>query len=562
MGWAGPKTGQTCLTPTHSRISYCPASRATASAGETVFVTYLAVPIMVCDSESALTAATKARQSGADLVEYRVDRLADDHAAVVDLLNRSPLPCVLTCRSRSEGGEFDGTDAQRIGLIHQVAQATQLPAYLDVELDSYQRSAALRQAIDALVTAPDRDQPRPGLILSTHDFQSRPKDLLRRIETIAKVPSCRVLKVAWMARSLRDNLEVFEIIQRRVKPTIALCMGEFGLASRVLARKFGAMLTFASLSNEGGTAPGQPTVSDLKQLYRWNTIDQNTRIFGVIGYPVAHSMSPPIHNAGFAATSQNAIYLPMPIPPEYEHFKATVGCWLDDKSLDFSGASVTIPHKQNLLRFVAESGGTVEPLAQTIGAANTLVRRANGELFACNTDYSAALDSVCDALNTTRPQLAGRRVAVIGAGGAARAIVAGFAHCGATVVVYNRTRTKADNLAHQFNVPPAKVIGAPLEKLCDSCCEVVINCTPIGMHPHVDQTPMPNQSPLRPDTIVFDTIYNPVQTRLLTAAQQAGCVTIPGTEMFVRQGAAQFQLWTGQPAPLDLFRRVLQQYLE
>jgi len=280
------------------------------------------------------------------------------------------------------------------------------------------------------------------------------------------------------------------------------------------------------------------------------------------------------------------VYLPMPIPPEYEHFKATVGSWLDFAPLHFRGASVTIPHKENLLRFVAERGGTIEPLAQRIGAANTLTVRDDGSLHASNTDYAAALDAVCDGLGITRRELRGRRVAVIGAGGAARAIVAGFAGHGATVVVYNRTLDKAQALAEHFNEMEGagvgdggdggsqrggKVVAARLEKLCDSCCEVFINCTPIGMHPNTDATPIPSAGETKAwagvdgdaakKPVVFDTIYNPIETRLLREAKAAGCRTIPGTEMFVRQAAAQFQLWTGQAAPLDVFTLVLHERL-
>jgi shikimate dehydrogenase len=188
--------------------------------------------------------------------------------------------------------------------------------------------------------------------------------------------------------------------------------------------------------------------------------------------------------------------------------------------------------------------------------------RADGSLYACNTDYAAALDAVCDGLSIERDGLKGKRVAVIGAGGAARAVVAGFCEYGAGVTVYNRTAEKAESLAGQFGAS-----AAPMEALAESKADVYINCTPIGMHPKVDASPMAASqitnhksqiiNPLSPGVVVFDTIYNPIQTKLLRDAAAAGCVTIPGTEMFVRQGAAQFKLWTGEDAPLDVFRKVL-----
>ncbi len=223
---------------------------------------------------------------------------------------------------------------------------------------------------------------------------------------------------------MRDNLEAFEILRRKLKPTIALCMGEAGLASRVLAKKFGALLTFAALdppSMAGGpgmaTAPGQPTIRDLKHLYRWDAIRPDTRVYGVIGHPVGHSLSPAFHNAGFDATGYDGVYLPLPIPPEYEHFKATLLSFLDYAPLHFRGASVTIPHKQNLLRLVQEQGGEIEPLAQRIGAANTLTVGDDGRLHAGNTDYAALLDAVADRWQTDREGLRGKRVVVLARAG-------------------------------------------------------------------------------------------------------------------------------------------------
>jgi shikimate dehydrogenase len=157
--------------------------------------------------------------------------------------------------------------------------------------------------------------------------------------------------------------------------------------------------------------------------------------------------------------------------------------------------------------------------------------------------------------------LQNKRVAVIGAGGAARAIVAGFAACGSTVVIYNRTFEKAEALAAEFAGSDAKVVAARLEKLCDSCCHIFVNCTSVGMHPDVDATPIPDAPGWGPDTIVFDTIYNPLETRLLREAKAAGCTTISGIEMFTRQAALQFTQWTGLDAPMTLFHNVVEQRL-
>lgn len=531
-------------------------------------MTRLAVSIFVRSVPQAISDTARAAEYGADLVEFRADELAHEPEQLIELIERSALPCVLTCRPVWEGGRYEGDEAKREVLFGWLGQATREAAYVDVELAAFQGRVSMQDAVRQIVDHPGQIRPTStGLILSSHDFEGRPIDLYQRIEAMTAATACRVIKVAWRARSLRDNVEAFEIIMQRPKPAIVLCMGEWGLPSRVLARKFGALLTFAALEEGTGTAPGQPTVTELKRLYRWDALNAETTVFGVIGYPVAHSMSPAIHNAGFEAVGFDGVYLPLPIAPEYESFKATVDAWIQLNELDFHGASVTIPHKQNLLRFVLEFGGEVEPLARKIGAANTLtVRWIDGKphLSAANTDYAAALDAVCAGMGIERDGLKGKRIAVIGAGGVAKAVVAGFAHEGASVVIYNRTFEKAGALARQFDGVAGKVVPARLEKLCDSCCGVFINCTSVGMHPNVDDTPVPSADDTKgwgPGTIVFDTVYNPVETRLLREARAAGCVTIPGTEMFIRQAAAQFSMWTGKDAPLDTFRTVLTEQL-
>ncbi len=525
-------------------------------------MTRLTVSITVESLEQALADAARAAEGGADLVEYRIDRFADDLPAVSALVERSPLPCIVTCRPTWEGGEFDGDEEQRLAAFE--AAAAHQPAYLDVELAAYQSSPAFRDRIKRLVDHPGQaGRTTTGLILSSHDFDRRPVDLFQRVEAMVSSSACRVMKLAWTARSLRDNLQAFELIDAQHKPTVAICMGQFGLPSRVLSRKFGALLTFAGLDDRTLTAPGQVGVQTMKDLYRWDRINAETKVLGVIGWPVGHSLSPAIHNRGFEAIDYDAVYLPMPIPPEYEHFKATVGAWLDEPRLDFEGASVTIPHKQHLLRFVEERGGRIEPLAQQIGAANTLKRQRDGSLYASNTDYAAAIESVCVGLGIARAALADKRVAVIGAGGAARAIVAGLADAGATVVVYNRTARKAEELAEAFGGGAGKVVAAPLEKLPKSCCEVYVNCTPVGMHPNVEQSPIEDPPACwGPETLVFDTIYNPRETRLLRQAKEAGCRTVGGVEMFVRQAAVQFQTWTEQEAPIDAFREAMMEALQ
>ena len=517
-------------------------------------MTYLCVPIFVSSLDQAKRDAVLAAEGGADLVEYRIDTFTDDPAAILQLVAQSPVPCIVTCRIPDEGGQADLPDDQRIATLNAARPA--MPAYVDLELATYKTAGSQLEA-------------GPRLIVSAHDFQSRP-DRLYNILAEMTASTADVSKIVWTARTLRDNLEAFEILTTRQKPTIALCMGEAGLLSRVLAKKFGAFLTFASLTRGAETAPGQVSIADMKRLYRWDAQNAKTRVYGVVGSPVAHSMSPAIHNAAFEQVGHDGVYVPLLVNEGYESFKAFMETFLAFEPLHLRGLSITIPHKENALRYLKEKGARVDPLAESIGALNTIViTRPNSELGTQNselkgfsTDYPAILDSITTALNITRDDLKNYRVAVLGAGGTGRTAVATLAHYGATVVVYNRTLDRAEKLADEFNGKTGKVVAARFEKLCDSCCQIYLNTTSVGMHPNVGTSPIDGQDlTFTPDHLVFDTIYNPIETKLLVQAKAVGAKTVSGVEMFVRQAAGQFEAWTDKPAPTDLMRRVVEDRL-
>jgi 3-dehydroquinate dehydratase/shikimate dehydrogenase len=495
-------------------------------------------------------------------VELRFDR-CDDPSPAIQLLKDLSLPIVATNRPADEGGESELSDEQRFDFLR--SQPLEKASFIDIEWKTLKQFGSRSVEL------------KPRLIVSAHDFKGRPDRLYNLIDELNQSHSA-VNKIVWMARSIRDNIEAFEILQSRQKPTIALCMGEAGLISRVLAKKFGAFLTFASLRDESATAPGQVTIHDMKRLYRWDALGPATKVFGVVACPVRHSMSPAIHNASFDATGFDGVYLPMLVQPEYEAFKAFMESFLAFAPLDLAGLSITIPHKENALRYLKEKGAEIEPLAERIGAVNTIVieRRAtevaqpptdsqrrghfsDPVLSARNTDYAAILDAITDKLQIKRGDLKDYRVAVIGAGGTGRTAVAALAAYGATVVVYNRTRQRADALASEFDGHTGKVVVAPMEKLCDSCCHIYINTTSVGMSPNADQSPLGDRTPkFGSDTVVFDTVYNPMRTIFLAQAEQAGAKTIGGVEMFVRQAAAQFEAWTGLTAPLDVMRLTIE----
>lgn len=508
-------------------------------------MTLLCVAIFVKTAEQARRDSLLAAEHGADLVELRIDALTEPIA--VDGL---PLPCIVTCRPDWEGGQSELAEVDRIELLKK--QALLEPKYIDLELQTLRGDPNLEYAI------------RRPLIVSSHDFRGRP-DRLHNLIVEMNESGGAANKVVWTARSIRDNIEAFEILHTALKPTIALCMGEAGLISRILAGKFKAFLTFASLGRGAGTADGQVPIGEMKRLYHWDSIGPGTKVYGVVGSPVGHSMSPAIHNAAFDELGHDGVYLPLLVHEGYESFKAFMESFLAFEPLDLSGLSVTIPHKENALRYLREKGAEVEALAERIGAVNTVIIErtpAGPKLRGINTDYGAILDTVTAALTITRQDLAGYRVGVIGAGGTGRTAVAALAHCGATVVVYNRTRERADALAAEFNGHSGHVVAAPIEKLCDSCCQIFINTTSVGMSPNVDASPLGERPPkFSPETLVFDTVYNPMHTRLLRDAQAAGARTVGGVEMFVRQAVAQFEAWTGKQAPAASMRRVVEERL-
>jgi 3-dehydroquinate dehydratase/shikimate dehydrogenase len=502
-----------------------------------------------------------ASEAGADLVELRID-LFDDSRAISKQVSDSTVRCIVTRRPIWEGGECQMPDNARLESLAEISDEGE-PAYVDLEWETFEKIGELDLSAAARVLVDLPDDSRQKLILSAHDFKGRPKRLYGLFAAMNQSKG-DVIKIVWTARTIRDNLEAFELLQQRQKPTIALCMGEAGLISRVLAKKFEAFLSFASLGRGAETAPGQVSIHDMKRLFRWDAIGPKTKVYGVVANPVAHSMSPAIHNAAFDETGFDGVYLPLLVNEGYESFKAFMESFVDFPGLDLSGLSVTLPHKENALRYFRERGAEIEPLAETIGAVNTIViDRADGlRLRGMNTDYAAILDSITEKLGISRQQLADYRVAVIGAGGTGRTAVAALARYGATVVVYNRTRERADSLAAEFNGKTGQVVSAAMEKLCDSCCHIFINTTSVGMHPGVDESPLGDREPqFTADTLVFDTIYNPPKTRLLEQAERAGAKTIGGIEMFIRQAAAQFHAWTGFNPPLQIMRAVVEKRL-
>jgi 3-dehydroquinate dehydratase / shikimate dehydrogenase len=561
-------------------------------------MTQICVPIMVETHSEALRDATLAAEHGADLVEFRVDVFFEDRSddekgmveqlhdridRVLDLVEVSPVPCIVTCRPHWEGGEYHGDDADRIALYEALGTSDSPPAYVDVELATFTRTPEIKARITRALTKAD-DSPATRLILSTHDFERRPSDLTRKIMAMQDEPACSVVKVAYRARSIRDNLELFEILRDRQKPTIALGMGQFGVMSRILAPKFGGFLTFASLRDESTTAPGQITIDELLGLYRFRSITPTTKVYGIIGWPITQSMSPMVHNAGFEAIGWDGVYVPMPVEGSYESFKATISILATHQQLHFSGASVTIPHKQNAIRLMQElaesqrldeSATDPENLRNTIKASNTISnircdeRGDEFEFTLHNTDTTAIESLITQAVAPR--QMSEISAHIYGAGGVARAAAYPLAALGASLYLFNRSFVPAHNLYTEIedSLADAPVCGdiyiPDAEKASLQPCDLLINCTPVGMTDGPDpdglSIPIPDMPNLAPETVFFDTVYNPIETPMLKAAKERGYHTIDGVQMFVKQAEAQFEIWTGQSAPDGLSDRLVRERL-
>jgi 3-dehydroquinate dehydratase/shikimate dehydrogenase len=531
--------------------------------------TLLAVPITSLDPPLA-EQVRAAAQAGADLVELRVDCIADAEGPVgidaVETLLSKPhsLPFILTVRSAEEGGLWDHDEAERIALIERLA--LRRPGYVDVEYSAWSRSASLRQKLGLVCEGESRHEggtegmgpgsagrPKNRLILSHHQARGTPAIQEEIFGQLAGAAPAAVIKLAFAARDATDAGRVLGLLHRHAsdRAAIGLALGEAGLASRVLARKFGAFLTFAALTPGAESAPGQPTIAELRQLYRWGQITAATRVYGLVGWPVAHSRGPQVHNAAMAADGIDGVYLPLPVAATYDDFCAFLDFVTDNRWLDVAGLSVTLPHKQHALRWLAERGHRVAEPAQRCGAVNTLVRTPDGGWTGENTDTAgvrAALETVPELAGDG---LRGRHADVLGAGGAARAVVAALLECGCRVTLYNRTPERAARLAQQLGCAHAR-----WEERRRCRGSLLINCTSVGMWPEVRQSPMPAEG-LHSAAVVMDTIYNPPETRLLREAGARGCRLIGGGAMYIGQAASQYVLWHGRPAPRAVMHAAL-----
>jgi len=513
--------------------------------------TKLAVPIAAKDLDQARQQVKAAISAGAELLELRTDYLEDLSVEMVKNLiayvksnGDTQLPIIVTCRDQRQGGAIDYGQQLRIDVLVGALKAG--AEFIDFEYDNFliaENKKLMKQALS--------QNPQARLILSAHNFETKFPDISKLHRYILDICPEAIPKLVYTANHINDCFEAFDLLHETSGDKIVFCMGEAGLISRIIAKKLNSFVTFASIDDQSATAPGQLTIEQFKKLYRSDCINADTELFGVIANPVGHSLSPVIHNVCFGEKSMNKLYLPLLVKGGQHEFNSFLQNIIERKWLNFVGFSVTIPHKQSALEFARTNGSFVEPLAEKIGAVNTLVIGSDSKLRAYNTDYSAALDAITSTLGIDRNGLRGLSVAVVGAGGVARAIVAGLSDAGAQIRIYNRTVSKAEKLAGEFNCE-----FAPLGDLMDMNAKLVVNCTSIGMHPNIEATPVP-QKCLKSDMAVFDTVYNPAETLLLKQAKESGAKTIDGISMFVNQGLAQFKLFTNTEGNAELMRKTI-----
>lgn len=475
--------------------------------------------------------------SCADIAELRLDYLEDfdfeNPTALRPLLEGRNIPVIITCRLPEEGGIRKVDEGTRLRLL--IEGAKDYADYCDIEASRYSEATALN---------PDRSK----LIVSYHNFSETPEKIDEIYSGLLRLPAA-VHKIATRAVSVSDNIAIFRLLERAQNDgaqLIALAMGTPGLISRILGPSRGSFLTFAALERGAESAPGQLTVKDLKSVYRLHSLTPSTTILGIIGNPVLHSASPAMHNAALSLLGLDAVYLPIEVDEPRSFFRDFVNPSTRRMDWNLRGFSVTIPHKIAAMELVKE----IYQPALNAGAVNTVV--LDGEVTrGYNTDIQGAIEPLARLRS-----LAGARCAVIGAGGAARAVVCGLIQNGGNITVFARNPDRASDMARQFGVNVA-----PLESLNNGKFDVLINTTPVGMGGHSeDQSPV-DPTAFTPGVIAYDLVYNPPVTRFLKDAHLSGCTTLSGLDMLVAQAGAQFKLWTGLEPPLELMMEAAKRHL-
>ncbi len=456
-------------------------------------------------------------------IELRLDWLADDREISRFLgrlaTQRSKATLLATCRRRSAGGRYRGSIGKQ--LIHLADAIRAGCAWYDLEIET---SALCPPELVQLLLGEARQ------LASAHFFKGMPPSLPA---VAARLSRNRpdVVKIAARCNSLCECGKLAQFGHGR-RYTIVIPMGDVALPARILSLREPNGFAYAPVEN--ATASGQVDLYEIHKIYHAENLTRATQLYGVIGNPIGHSLSPHLQNAGFAARSVDAIYLPF-LVERLPDFLDSIG------PMGIKGFSITVPHKERIVSHLAGC----DALARQIGAVNTVVVRGGGKLYGYNTDYVGVLQTL-----ESRVRLRGSRVLIVGAGGAARAVAFALAHAGATVCICARRQKKARVLADAVH-------GSLIDwnRLRREFFDAIVNATPVGMHPFENDSPVEAQD--LNCRLVFDTIYRPRKTKLLQLAERRGIETVSGIEMFVAQGVAQWEIWTGRRAPIDQMRRAV-----
>jgi 3-dehydroquinate dehydratase/shikimate dehydrogenase len=459
-------------------------------------------------------------------LEFRLDYLENPLAALPRLKKflseNSVVTAVGTCRRVSNGGRFKGTAAAQVEILQKAIEAG--CHLVDVELET--AIAVKKPAIDSL-------REGAAVIMSHHDYEAT-AGLEILYEKMRRF-SPDYYKLVTTAKSLLDNVTMIRFLEqfRDEASLIGICMGDAGIISRILGVRAGSAFTFASASMGEETAPGQIAARTLRETYRIDQVDSGTKVYGVAGSPVRHSLSPLVMNVAFRRETFNGVYLQLQTAKVKELLQLA-------QELPLQGFSVTMPLKQEVMKHLRTNALTAK-----VGASNMVVRTQDGKLIGYNTDVTGIIRPL-----EQRLPLKGARILVLGAGGAARAAVFALRERDADVYVLNRTAETGQKLARE-----AKGKTMRKDQLAKSQWDVIVNATPVGMTGHKQHSWLePNEINAR---YVFDMVYDPIETPLLQIARQKGCLVITGAEMFVNQAAEQFEIWTGKPAPREEMMRIV-----
>lgn len=504
----------------------------------------ICVPVCV-RRVNELADSVKRAQEVADVIELRIDCVEPTEVVAAlkesaSLPNSTSRPFILTFRSAEQGSRRLITAGERVEFWLRASHFSMhqsFPDFADVELELLESENLREHFINT------------RLICSHHDFAGVPENLENLYRRMAATDAS-ILKIAVQAEDAVDCIPILQLLeraQREGRELIAIAMGEAGVMTRILGPSRGSFLTYGSLDEDSATAPGQVTARELREVYRIDSIDRETEVMGVIGRPMSHSISPHIHNAAFAQSDINAVFIPFEVRDLDAFFRRMVRA--DSREIEWKlrGLAVTAPHKSSVMKHL----GWIEPSAKEIGAVNTIVVE-DGKLHGYNTDAAGFMNPLKARIGS----LAGVRCAVIGAGGAARAVVWALQQEQAIVTLFCRDPEKAKGIRDQFEVSCLSLAEAKFEGF-----DVVINATPLGTRGEREtDTPVTGEQ-LRGVRLVYDLVYNPLETRFLREAREAGGETIGGLEMLIGQAVAQFRLWTGKEPDVESMREAAKRAL-